>query len=149
MVAGVDQDHREAVRWYRMAAEAGNAVAMNNLGFAFMNGQGTNQDEREAIKWYKKAAEAGSRMAMFNLGMNYNNGTGVKRNHTKAAEWYSQALLGSDELLQNTKTAARKVLRPTLREIQRILQNAGVYSGALDGAYGPQTEAALEAYSRL
>ncbi|KIO47791.1 tetratricopeptide repeat protein, partial [Nitrosospira sp. NpAV] len=54
---GVAQDDREAVSWYRKAAEQGNADAQYNLGLAYTKGQGTTQDERQAAFWYLKAAE--------------------------------------------------------------------------------------------
>ena len=32
---GVPQDYAEAVKWYRMAADQGNADAQSNLGFMY------------------------------------------------------------------------------------------------------------------
>ena len=32
---GVEQDYAEAVKWYRLAAEQGNADAQYNLGYAY------------------------------------------------------------------------------------------------------------------
>ena len=54
---GVKQDYAEAVKWYRKAAEQGNAYAQFNLGNAYYNGNGVEQDYAEAVKWYQKAAE--------------------------------------------------------------------------------------------
>ena len=36
------QDYAEAVKWYRKAAEQGNAIAQNNLGVMFARGVGGN-----------------------------------------------------------------------------------------------------------
>ena len=53
------QDEAEAVKWYRKAAEQGNAGAQTNLGVAYHNGAGVPKDDAEAMKWYRKAAEQG------------------------------------------------------------------------------------------
>jgi TPR repeat protein len=41
---GVVQDFRAAVRWYRKAAEQGDAEAQNSLGARYDSGQGVVQD---------------------------------------------------------------------------------------------------------
>ncbi|WP_295388321.1 tetratricopeptide repeat protein, partial [Thiolapillus sp.] len=56
---GVRQDLKEAVKWYRRAAEQGYALAQYNLGVIYNNGQGVQQDKKEAVKWFRKAAEQG------------------------------------------------------------------------------------------
>ena len=40
---GVPQDYAEAVKWYRLAAEQGFAMAQDNLGLMYKNGQGVPQ----------------------------------------------------------------------------------------------------------
>ncbi|MGR5145551.1 tetratricopeptide repeat protein [Photobacterium alginatilyticum] len=50
----VDQDFKEAVKWYRLAAEQGFAVAQNNLGVKYQKGQGVGQNDQEAVKWYRQ-----------------------------------------------------------------------------------------------
>ena len=53
---GVPQDYAEAVKWYRKAAEQGNALALNNLGFMYGKGRGVPQDYVQAHMWYNLAA---------------------------------------------------------------------------------------------
>ena len=45
------QDYAEAARWYRKAAEQGNAIAQTNLGTMYFQGQGVPQDYAEAVRW--------------------------------------------------------------------------------------------------
>ena len=72
------QDDAEAVRWYRLAAEQGEAIAQNNLGLMYSNGWGVPQDYAEAIRWYRLLAEQGKAGAQNNLGVMYDsNGRGV------------------------------------------------------------------------
>src|ERR1039458_10081653 len=49
--SGVLQDYAEAARWYRKAAEQGNAIAQTNLGTMYFQGQGVPQDYAEAVRW--------------------------------------------------------------------------------------------------
>jgi TPR repeat protein len=51
----VKQDFVEAARWYRKAANQGNADALNNLGIAFFQGQGVKRDFGVAARWWHKA----------------------------------------------------------------------------------------------
>jgi TPR repeat protein len=47
------------VRWYRKAADQGNAVAQTNLGYMYEKGRGVSQDKSEAVRWYQKATAQG------------------------------------------------------------------------------------------
>jgi len=73
---GVPQDDQEAVRWSRLAAERGDAVAQSNLGLMYAKGQGVPQDYTEAVKWYRLAAEQGDAVAQSILGLKYAKGQG-------------------------------------------------------------------------
>ena len=47
---GVLQNHKEAVKWYRKAADQGIANAQSNLGLMYDKGKGVPQDYAEAVK---------------------------------------------------------------------------------------------------
>ncbi|NLE55232.1 MAG: sel1 repeat family protein, partial [Lentisphaerae bacterium] len=57
--ANVKQDYVEAIRWFTMAAEAGNGAAMFNLGICYENGVGVAMNPTAAYDWYRKAADSG------------------------------------------------------------------------------------------
>ena len=42
------------MKWYRKAADQGNAVAQAHLGDCYYSGEGVGQDYAEAVKWYRK-----------------------------------------------------------------------------------------------
>ena len=88
---GVEEDDEEAVKWYRKAAEQGNADAMYKLGKCFYNGLGVEEDEEEAVKWFRKAADQGNADAMHKLGFCYLFGRGVKYDKEEAVKWYRKA----------------------------------------------------------
>ena len=74
---GVPQDDKTAVKWYKLAAEQGHALAQYNLGWVYDTGKGVPQDYKTAVKWYTLAAEQGNARAQNNLGLMYDNGKGV------------------------------------------------------------------------
>ncbi len=84
-------DFRQAVEWYRKAAEKGNASAQCNLGFCYENGIGIGEDKKEAVRWYRKAAEQGSAVAQSNLGLCYTKGYGVEKSEEEAICWYRKS----------------------------------------------------------
>jgi TPR repeat protein len=84
---GVPQDYATAVRWYRQAAEQGDADAQNNLAAMYEQGLGVEQDLGEAARWYRLAADQGDARAQHSLGGFYLAGRGVARDPAKAAMW--------------------------------------------------------------
>ena len=63
---GVPQDYAEAVKWYRKAAEQGDATAQFNLGTDYAKGQGVPQDYVLAHMWLNLAAAQGTEGAVKN-----------------------------------------------------------------------------------
>jgi TPR repeat protein len=53
----VPQDDAEAVKWYLLSAEQGDADAQFSLGLMYDEGRGVPQDHAEAAKWYHRAVE--------------------------------------------------------------------------------------------
>ena len=43
---GVPQDYKEAVRWWLMAAEEGDARAQYSLGICYKNGRGVEKNDK-------------------------------------------------------------------------------------------------------
>ena len=64
---GVSQSSTEAVKWYRLAAEQGDAAAQYNLGVCYYNGDGVAKNRDTAIRWWKKAAAQGDSTAQETL----------------------------------------------------------------------------------
>eukprot|EP00747_Dinoflagellata_sp_TGD_P178644 gnl/TRDRNA2_/TRDRNA2_27956_c0_seq1.p2 gnl/TRDRNA2_/TRDRNA2_27956_c0~~gnl/TRDRNA2_/TRDRNA2_27956_c0_seq1.p2 ORF type:complete len:118 (+),score=38.52 gnl/TRDRNA2_/TRDRNA2_27956_c0_seq1:404-757(+) len=55
---GVEVNYEEAAKWYRKAAEQGNAGGQRGLGYMYELGRGgLQQSMQEAVIWYGKAAE--------------------------------------------------------------------------------------------
>ena len=88
---GVPQDTAEAAKWYRLAANQGDANAQYNLGATYENGRGVPQDYAEAVKWYRLAADQGLALAQYRLGVMYGTGQGVPQDYVQAHKWLNLA----------------------------------------------------------
>ena len=89
--AGVPLDATEAVRWFRLAADQGDARAQQNLAVGYANGLGVFSDVTEAVRWFRLAADQGHAVAQYNLAIAYANGMGTPLDLTEAARWYRLA----------------------------------------------------------
>ena len=79
------------MRWYRKAAEQGDADAQYSLGVMLDNGAGVPEDDAAAVRWYRKAAEQGDADAQHKLGRMYADGAGVSQDNVSAYAWASVA----------------------------------------------------------
>lgn len=57
----------QAFPWYVRAAEAGMPAAMNQLGLAYLRGEGVEENAELAKTWFQRAADAGDENALKNL----------------------------------------------------------------------------------
>jgi TPR repeat protein len=95
---GAPRDTTEAMKWYRMAADHGNAEAQNSIGSMLQS------DKRyaEALPWYEKASAQGHALATNSLAYLYDMGLGVNQDRHKGFELYSRAAdLGWAEAMWN------------------------------------------------
>lgn len=87
-VTTVHRDMQEAVKWYRMAAEKGDALAMLKLGLLYTRGRGIAADPAEGVRWFKQAVDAGNLPSMRELAACYAQGNGVKKDMAEAIRLY-------------------------------------------------------------
>jgi TPR repeat protein len=89
---GVTQDLSEATKWYRLAADQGEALAA--VGSMYENGRGVPHNNEEAVRWYRAAATypQSNAYAQFKIGMAYDAGLfGMPKNYREAVKWYCLA----------------------------------------------------------
>lgn len=88
---GVPADPVAAVRWWRIAGEAGILEAQVNLGYAYWFGEGAKQSYAEAMLWDRRAAEQGAAVAQAAIGIMYLEGRGVAEDPAEAVRWFRLA----------------------------------------------------------
>ena len=84
-------DYATAMRLYRQLADQGIAVAQNNLGWMYEEGNGVPMDFAEAAKWYQLSAAQGDSTAQARLCQMYIEGNGVTRDYVLAYMWCNLA----------------------------------------------------------
>ena len=95
---GVARDKKEAVKWWRKAADQGHVQAQYRMGdYYFLD---VAEGEVEAVKWYRKAADQGHVEAQYNLGDYYFNGVGVAKDKNEAVKWWRKAAVQDHYLAQ-------------------------------------------------
>ena len=85
------ESYSEAVKCFRVAAEAGNAEGQLQFAKCYAQGNGVAKDYTEAAKWVRKAVEQGYAEAQYNLAICYVNGQGVEQSYSEAVKWYRKA----------------------------------------------------------
>ncbi len=123
---GVPQDYAEAVKWFRKAAEQGNAAAQSDLGFMYAKGWGVPWDHTEAMKWYRLAADQGNVRAQYRLGGMYADGLFVSQDFVQAHMWLSLAASGlsdaedRDPAVGDRDRVAKQMAPNQIAEAQRL-----------------------------
>jgi len=89
---GYPKDPVEAAKWFRKAADQGEASSQNLLGELYVQGKGVPKDYTQAIQWFQKAADQGEPHACVWVGVAYQQGiAGMPKDTQKAIEWYKKA----------------------------------------------------------
>lgn len=95
------RDYEEAIKWYRLAANAGHATATYELCCCYMEGLGIPKDDKEAIRLLVKAAEMGEPSAQSVLGTVIELGKyGFDVDIRESLNWYMKAAQKGNALAQ-------------------------------------------------
>lgn len=142
-------DMAQAAKAYDAASKKGNMHASAVLGYFSEYGLGGKPRNFElALKYYRAAADKGDPLGLHDLAFAYDSGSlGLQRNGGEAARLALRAL---EERYDVTLQSLTK--HPDLwsfefwRNLQRLLEEKGVYAGPIDGRATPAT---LEAVRRV
>ena len=83
--------YEKARRWFKLAAEKGDAEAQNTLAKMYLGGIGGEQNMSKALIWFDKSAEQGYADAEFELGNIYRKGIVVPKDLSKAESLYKRS----------------------------------------------------------
>jgi len=116
----VPQNHEEAVRWFRLAAENGHNEARFELACAFVMGQGAPRSHSDGARWMIPAAENGHAEAQRFLAIMYDEGIGVPQDHKLAYAWADVAVAGGiTNAIDVKNTAATRMSSAELSQAQQ------------------------------
>ena len=118
----VAKDYKQAVKWFKKAANQGHANAQNNMGFMYEHGKGIKQSYLMAVEYYRLSAKNG---------------------HEKGIEMANSVLLDSIDLgpiskkmtdeLYMTKTYSHV---KTTKDVKNLSQKVKVYMVGITGFFG-------------
>lgn len=83
---------KQAISWYKRAADNGHFGAMFCLGECYENGKGVPMNKQKAFKHYE-IAQSDSYRARYALAVCYSKGSGTKQNPKKATEMFKEMAL--------------------------------------------------------
>jgi TPR repeat protein len=109
----IKKNYKEALKWFRISAEQGDADAQFTLGTLYDKDKNYPQDYKEAVKWYTKAAEQGNESARSSLGVMYATGKGVPKDKKEAVKWF-RLVHKSVSLDEGYEESAREELKKLL-----------------------------------
>lgn len=99
---GAVQSNEKAFKYYSIAAEKKDIVALNNLGSLYFNGIGTPRNIEKAVLLFEEAAKLGNNEAAVNLAFIYLSSrmSSTQEVRTKAIKLFTQAAEGGNTTAQ-------------------------------------------------
>jgi TPR repeat protein len=118
----VPQNHKEAMKWFKMSAKDGYAPAQLFLGLLYMSGKSGEKDQIEAVKWIRLAADQGEINAQSLLGGLYFSDGIVTHNYVEAYKWLKLATPNSDANSAKTLESVMQRMTPEqVAEAERLV----------------------------
>ncbi len=88
---GIEQSYSEALKWYLLAAEQGDANAMGHIGNMYVQGTHVKGCNATALKYFRQGVEKGNGIAMNGLGYMHMYGLGLPQSFAEAMKLFSSA----------------------------------------------------------
>ena len=138
---GVAPDRKRALELYQQAADQDYANAINDLGFMhYQGGLGLTPDPQVALQYFERAANLRQPQALFNFAALIDDGRIPGKGPDEAAGYLYDALRSGVKDVLDLMTEKPNMFKvETRRALQGRLSDAGFYTGALDGSFGPGT----------
>lgn len=88
---GVEQNYKEAIKWYKKAADKSDSYALCNLGYCYYYGRDVEVDYEKAYSYFSEATLLKNPNAMYKLGDMFMDGKHVDIDEKAAFFWYMEA----------------------------------------------------------
>lgn len=82
------EERKESVKWFELAAEAGDEGAQYNLARMYEKGDIVNNNYCKSFYWYKKLAESNNLLSILKVATFYQEGKCAKIDQEKACHWW-------------------------------------------------------------
>jgi TPR repeat protein len=116
-------NEEEALKWYKKAADNGNAVGTKLIGDFYTLGKGGLKSSYElGMKYYKIAASKGNTDAQYAISIMYRNGMGVKPNISESLTWAKLAAKNGN--IPATQFLESHNKNQALKKANRFAQNS-------------------------
>ena len=117
-----EEDWEKSTRYYKMAAEMGDAYAQSTLANAYTIGRDVEKSEELAFFWYKQSAEQGNPHAQYEVAMRLSDEDGALLwLHASAKQGFTTAMKElSDRLRETDPRKSKKWLRRYYRKKNTI-----------------------------
>jgi len=128
----INKDPKEAVNYFKKAADLEDAEAIYHLGMCYLKGEGVEQDSKEAVRLFRKSAEKNNIFARYSLAKCYEAGEGVEQDSKEAISLLGQCedfepakeyllilktKLSPKEIVVNPKSTASSKPKPNMKEL--------------------------------
>ncbi len=90
---GFEQDYKQAMDYYLMAAEKGNMTAHENLGYCYYYGRDGQPDYKKAFHHFALGAFCGNQVSLYKIADMYLNGLYVEKNEQEAFFLYMRCVM--------------------------------------------------------
>ena len=92
------EENEEAVKWYQIAADTGDAEAEHGLAEMYAAGDGIAQNNSEALRLFTSSANKGFKPSVRIMAAAYEEGEmGVRADYEKAREWLEKGIQLGDQ----------------------------------------------------
>src|SRR5665647_2519952 len=120
---GVALDFKEALKWFRSAADQLDGLAQYSLGTMYEHGEGVPKSFAEAAKWYRMAADQGDSTAQYRVGKMFAAGEGVLQDAVEAWEWLDLAAeAGETDAAKSRDAVASGMTAAEIAQARRLVE---------------------------
>ena len=150
------RDFEQAYRWYKAAAEQGDAAGQNGLGLLYANGLGVERDLVKAMAWFSLAAHAEGPAGADAITYRDRLTRLMSPKERAGAEALGTEFLAQIDVENTPEAPAFGVALPRSANgfrdsaiyAQRLLKSLGYYDAAVDGVAGEFTIKATRQFLR-
>jgi TPR repeat protein len=84
-------DYPRSMKFFRSAADQGNAEGQFQVGSLYELGEGVEKDRAEALRWFRQAASQGNPKAEYRIGVAFAKAWNIKQDYAEALAMFRKA----------------------------------------------------------